>query len=133
MSTHISDVLYSIPKLVSGSELSAVEMLAIATLRYPNKTYVILRHWMIIDIVGAELALQEIKRTKKNPTVVYYSLADNTPSRLLKEDSQSCSDYQISYNDGFFETEETVYLLMGKGFRKTASTHLASLFSSRLR
>jgi subtilase family serine protease len=126
MTTNRSDLLYSIPKVFTGSELSEMDMLTIATHRYPNKKHIALKHWIIIDIIVSETELKEIKHANKNPTVVY-SLTDSKPSETPLKNNQSCSDYQISYNDGFFETEETIYLLMGKGFRKIASARLVSL------
>lgn len=131
MNIHSGDLLYSIPEVVSGSELSESNMLAIATYKYPNKKHVILKHWMIIDIVGTEHELKNIRHTNKTPTVVYYHLKNSLPAGSLQEDNPSYSDYQISYIDGFFETEEIVYILIGKGFRKTASASLVLLLNNR--
>jgi len=131
MIMHSTDLLYGIPEIVLGSELSESEMLIIATCKYPNKKYVVLKHWMLIDIVDAALELKKIKSPTETHTVVYYSLIDGTLSGTSQEDQSSYSDYQISYNDGFFETEKTVYLLMSKGFRKTASARLVSLLKDR--
>jgi hypothetical protein len=102
-------------------------MLAMAIYRFPNKKHIALKHWMIIDIIGTEQQLKNIKDTKKNPTFVYYHLIDSTHPEKSTQNNQSYSDYLISCNDSLFETEETVYLLMGKGFRKTASASLVSL------
>jgi hypothetical protein len=129
MSTHRSDLIYSIPQVFTGSELSEMDMLTIATHRYPNKKYITLKHWMIIDIIVSEPELKEIKRVNKHPTVVY-SLTNSKPSEIPLKNNQSYSDYQISYNDGFFETEETIYLLLGKGLRNAASARLVSLLKN---
>jgi hypothetical protein len=131
MIMHSTDLLYSIPEIVSGSELPESEMLMIASHKYPNKKYVILKHWMLIDIIDTSPKLKKTKSPTKTQTVVYYSLTERNLSGASQQDMMSYSDYQISYNDGFFETEKTVYLLMSKGFRKTASARLVSLLKDR--
>jgi hypothetical protein len=122
-----TNLLYSAPEIVSGSELSDSDMLTMATYRFPNKNYATLRHWMIIDIVGTEQQLKKIIDAKKSPTIVYYHSVDSTRLENSTQNNQSYSDYQISCKDNLFETEKTVYLLMGKGFRKTVSASLFSL------
>gem|GEM_PF-6996815 len=127
MNINNTNLLYSTPEIVSGSELSESDMLAMATYRFPNKKHITLKHWMIIEIIGTEQQLKSIKDAKKNPTIVYYHSIDSTHPENSTQNNHSYSDYQISCNDSLFETEETVYLLMGKGFRKTASASLVSL------
>lgn len=127
MNINTTDLLYSTPETASGSELSESDMLAMATYRFPNKKHITLKNWMIIDIVGTEQQMKKIKDAKKNPTIVYYHSIDSTHPENPMQNHQSYSDYQISCNDSLFETEETVYLLMGKGFRKTASASLITL------
>jgi len=127
MNINNTHLLYSAPEIVSGSELSDSDMLTMAICRFPNKNHVNLKHWMIIDIVGTEQQLKNIKDAKKSPTIVYYHSVDCTHPENSRQKNQSYSDYQISCKDNLFETEKTVYLLMGKGFRKTASASLFSL------
>lgn len=118
MNIHSTDLIYGIPEVISGSELSELDMLALASKNFPNKEHCTLWRWMIIDILVMEPELSKIKANGQKPIVVYAQPI---------EGNSSCSDYQVSFNGNIFETHDMVYILMGEGFRTTANAKLFSL------
>jgi len=131
MNIGYTKLLYGAPEEFLGSVLPETDMLAIAAQKFPDKKHITLKQWMIIDIVGSRHELEKILSTKKNPIIVYYSVSDNAPKDRLQEDDSSYSEYQVSYKDGLFETEETIYILMGMGFRTTINITLLSLLNKK--
>jgi len=117
---------YSTIETISGPNLPELDLIAIATQQSPYKSCHVLKNWMIIDIIGTEQELKEIVPRGREPTIVYVS-STGDEADMPRKHNGLCSDYQVSLVDFFFETNEEIYILTGKGYRTTASVGLVSL------
>lgn len=116
----ISDFLYGAGVPTSGLGLSPQEASLEVQLRYPHKQYCLVRQWMLVDLLVADPVQWSAEHPGKVPRLVFaheivFDSAGRFPPGYWVR-----STFQVSYVEkGFFETGNTVYVLLGEGCRKT--------------
>nr|WP_189658239.1 hypothetical protein [Pseudomonas kurunegalensis] len=113
---------------MDGIDFSCEEAIATAEKRWPLKGYCVVEDWTIFR---AQLSAEELTRVSGAGHLPLFAFAhkvvEDSKCRFQSGDwvrSSMC----ISYGgDGFFETKNTVYILMGAGHEQSAS--LKTIFS----
>lgn len=111
-----------------GIDFSREEAIATAEQRWPLKAYCVVEDWTIFR---AQLSAAELTRVRGAGHLPLFAFAhkvvEDSMSRFQPGDwvrSSMCISYE---GDGFFETKNTVYILVGAGHEQSAS--LRTIFS----
>lgn len=119
--------LYGAGEVVQGWSGERSELVQAAQQRFPGKPYCLVKRWILVDLTtsGTEPVSAEIPPMFVFAhEVIYDSRQRFAPGYWVR------SSYGISTEPPrMFETRNTVYLLMGDGYRKQASSETySSLF-----
>jgi hypothetical protein len=114
------ELLYGGGKPMIGTLLSVPECEAEAIIHFPHKRYRLVKDWILIDIQDGD-SDQVLPELGLSPQIIYAAnlLYDSegrrSPGRWVR------STYRRSFTQGYlFESVNTVYVLMGRGVRKSA-------------
>jgi hypothetical protein len=107
-------------KLLPGSNLENERLIEIAKKSFSGRRFSIVRHWTLIDVMLRDLDAKAIEAEGAAPVVLYaqdtvYDSGKGNPSGM-----GVVSSFQIKSQDCFFETRDMLYMLAGRGVRKTA-------------
>lgn len=81
--------------------------------------------WILFDAVNADGVVPLPKPML--PMIMYAHHVKIDSSHRLRSGDSVMSGFAVSYNqDGVFETAGTIYILMGRGFRKAADATVVS-------
>lgn len=116
----LEEVLYSPARMLSGSGLADEPLLAAARDEFEGREYRVVREWMILDVMVGEGDDQLISARELQPVTLYaqrvlFDSRDAWPGGVL------LSGFMRKYEDCFFETEDMVYVLGGRGARRHVS------------
>ena len=121
----MANFLYGAGTPTLGLSLSPTEASMEVQRRFPNKKYCLVRQWMLVDLTVTDSAQWAAQHVGKSPRilfaheVVFDSAGRFAPGYWVR------STLQVSYaEDGFFETGNSVYVLLGDGCRKTETLDL---------
>ena len=117
----LGELLYGSAEVMPGADLSDIELKEFAASRYPNRPYCIVRQWMIINVLLSAKGAHEIERLGMHPSMVYAANIIYDSRNRFSVGHWVLSTYQVSFGNCFFETQNTLYILAGRGFRKSAS------------
>ena len=116
----MANFLYGAGTPTAGLNLNPEEASREAQRRYPHKQYCLVTQWMLVDLLVADPALWAVEHPGKVPrlvlahNIVFDSAGRFPPGYWVR------STFQVSYaEEGFFETGNTVYVLLGEGCSKT--------------
>lgn len=114
--------ILNLSEVMSGSGLTLDEAIAVMTDRFPRRSVCIVADWFWVDLEAPGAVNEELIEQGKQPVmllasdVLFDSSGANRPGEWLR------STPLVRFTDAmFFETEITVYLLMGHGRRHTMS------------
>ncbi|MNZ95032.1 hypothetical protein D3C78_1141590 [compost metagenome] len=117
----ITDFLYGPGAPMAGSAMSDDEALAKVAQHFPGRPFCLVRQWIWADLQLTEAERAVIARSGLQPVmmlahaVVFDSRGRCPPGGWVR------SSLLKSYSDGcFFETGNTIYVLLGMGCKKTA-------------
>ena len=118
-SSMISDILYGAARPLPGSGLSDSEILVCAEEEFPGRSICVVRHWMILDVLLPDADLTQVRGAALHPSILYAQII--VGSQLSVAASVVLSEYAASFEDYFFDTRKTLYILAGRGARKHVS------------
>lgn len=118
----VMDFLYGPGNPMAGSAMTDDEALAEVAQQFPGKPFCLVRQWIWADLQLTEAERAVIAHSGLQPVmmlahvVVFDSRGRCPPGGWVR------SSLLKSYSDGyFFETSNTIYILLGMGCRKTAA------------
>jgi hypothetical protein len=117
----VTELLHSdgIPML--GHELSDEEAIAAVRKRFRYAPFCLVRQWIWIDLVMPDAVLEDLKRSGRQPVMLYAHEVVSDSQRRFQPGGWVRSTPLVSFYDGcFFQTLNTVYVLLGHGVRKSA-------------
>lgn len=104
-----------------GHELSDEEAIAGVRQRFGHASYCLVKRWIWIDLVMPDAVLEELKRSGRQPVMLYAHEVVLDSQRRFQPGDWIRSTPLFSFTDGrFFQTHSTVYVLLGNGVRKSA-------------
>lgn len=131
----LADLFFGPACAMTGSRLEDDKLIQVAAETFQERPFLIVRNWMLIDVLLSDADEQKITEQGLVPTILY---SQTTVFGLDKNYGVSrgvLSNFQHRYDDCFFESKEMLYILGGRGFRKYASvpaiSALAASFGSR--
>ncbi|MBV2132393.1 hypothetical protein KRX52_06200 [Pseudomonas sp. MAP12] len=126
--SRMADFLYGNGVHLDGCELEEKAAMAEVRRRYPHKPFCLVRRWMLVDLLVAEQTLTGIQASGRLPLLVFaHEVVFDSAGRFAPGDWVRSSLCITCPEDGFFETGNTVYVLLGDGCTKQADYKL--LFS----
>lgn len=117
----VAELLHGSAQVIKGADLDDDELAVQAARHFPGKGFCIVRQWMLIDVEVSEASRVELDAAGIKPTILYSHAVSWDSKGRFRPGEWERSTYQISYDGYFFETKNTVYVLAGRGFRKSAS------------
>ncbi|WP_095194333.1 hypothetical protein [Pseudomonas sp. Irchel 3A7] len=118
----IEDVLYGPAQILGGSRLEDEELIKLAREEFDGQPFCIVRNWMLWDIVLPESEERDVQKRGLQPTVLFFHDAVfDSEGRIAARDS-FITGFQKDYHGCFFESEDTLFILGGRGFRKHVSS-----------
>lgn len=116
----LDDVLCGPERVLPGSDLDDEQLLAAAREVFHGRQYRVVREWMILDVTGSEEFEQLVSLRGLQPVTLFAQrmLFDSTG---LKQGGVWLSGFMRAFEDCYFEAEEVVYVLGGRGARKQVS------------
>ncbi|MFV3371939.1 DUF6957 family protein [Pseudomonas sp. NY15435] len=115
------DTLHGDGTPLEGCMLSEADAEAEVLRRFPRRPYCLVRDWSLIDLECPPEALAVIERSGRRPTVILAHRVVLDSALRCPPGSWIRSTFEVSRDDaGFFVSRNTVYVLLGKGTRRSA-------------
>ncbi|MBD8120347.1 hypothetical protein IFT62_03900 [Pseudomonas lutea] len=117
----IGDLLFGPAQPLSGSKLDDDTLLKLACEEFPEKEFCIVRRWMLIDVILADDEESLIRSSGLRPVLIYAQAMITKAGTKAEAIQGVLSGFQLTFEDCFFETQDMLYILAGRGSRKFAS------------
>lgn len=130
---HISDeeslgeLLFGPASMLPGSKLSDEELVMASSEAFPGRSFCIVRVWILIDVELSSRHVRLVVNEGLSPTVLYANKVIHAVDPQEDKSHGILSGFQRRYEDCFFETDDMIFVLAGRGARKTAS--VSTVFS----
>lgn len=113
-----------------GSELSLDDTLKAARKRYKWMPLCAVEEWIILDAIVTDDERAKVAAAGCQPIFMFAHKVVEDEQRRFEPGHWVRSSMGTAFNDGFlFETRNTVYVLLGPGYRKSATIkEIFSLF-----
>lgn len=101
-----------------GCELTEAEAEALVTEKFPGKPFCLVDGWTIVDLDVTNFEKTELAKKSLEPIVINALWVIHDSKGRFQKGTKVRSSFQRSLNDGYlFESQNTVYVLMGPGCR----------------
>lgn len=117
----LGDLLFGSARPLGGSKLGDDELIELAADTFREKPFCIVRHWMVLDVMLPEFHEREIKAQGLEATLLYAQSAVFDSQNKYQPGDRIVSGYQRDFDGCFFESNDTIFILAGRGARKHAS------------
>jgi len=108
-------------------ESSLPAMIDMASTRYPNKAIRAVKNWMWWDFEVSEETLTRFQESGVQPAIIFAHYLIWDSSRRWQEGWNVKTTALVRFEENcFFITRNTVYILVGKGHRKTVDPQVAA-------
>ena len=124
----IGGLLWSPAQVIFGSRSEDEQLLQAALEMFPDKRVSVVRHWMLIDVVLTAHAKRRLKSRGLKPMILYANTVVGAP---VANEYGVLSGYLRCYEDCFAETQESFFVLAGRGSRKHASEEAVKALARR--
>ena len=126
----ISQLLYGAGKEAPGWQSTQDELIALAVNAFPAKAFCVVKQWILIDLTVNPAEKEKLSRLGLLPATLFaHEIVLDSRGRF-QPGMWVRSNFGVSFTEGcVFETNNTVYLLLGPGLRKEAS--IGAAFSMR--
>ncbi|MDY7560426.1 MULTISPECIES: hypothetical protein [unclassified Pseudomonas] len=116
----LGELLFGPALMRHGSELNDAELARITSETFPARSFCIVRIWMLIDVEFTPRLVRLLEKDDLSPTVLYANSTTYAADAQSDTSHGVLSGFQRKYQDCFFETEDMIYVLAGRGARKSA-------------
>lgn len=118
----ILDFLSGEAPVLQGTNLSREEIREELRRRNPKKQFCLVRNWILVEFDIAEEDRQQIESQGLKAQFIYAHEIIEDSSNRWPPGSWVRTSLQLKYQgDGFFETQSTIYVLIGDGRHKKLS------------
>jgi hypothetical protein len=105
-----------------GSMNTDEQLIELVRALYPRKPHCLVEGWTIFNVDVSEDELGKIRSAGQFPLVLYAHDVRFDSERRFDVGDWVRSSFAVSFEEGFlFETRNTVYVLKGLGYEKSAS------------
>lgn len=118
----ISQLLYGAGKEEPGWHGTHDELIALAAKTFPSKAFCVVKQWILIDLTVTPAEKEKLTGLGLLPATLFsHEIVLDSKGRF-QPGMWVRSNFGVSFTEGcMFETNKTVYLLLGLGLRKEAS------------
>jgi hypothetical protein len=117
----VTDLLHGEGATMLGHELAEEKAVARVRERFPSKPFCLVRDWIWIDLTMPDSVRAALERSARQPVMLYaHQVVLDSRCRFSPGDWVRSTPLVAFTDDCFFETENSVYVLLGNGVRKTA-------------
>lgn len=118
----ISQLLYGVGKEALGWQGTQDELIALAAKTFSGKAFCVVKQWILIDLMVNSDEKEKLSGLGLLPATLFaHEIVLDSKGRF-KPGMWVRSNFGVSFTEGcMFETNSTVYLLLGAGLRKEAS------------
>jgi hypothetical protein len=118
----ISQLLYGTGEEVAGWQGTQDELIALSTKAFLGKATCVVRQWILIDLTVNQVEREKLTGLGLLPATLYAHEVVLDSRNRFQPTMWVRSNFGVSFTKGcMFETNSTVYLLLGAGQRKEAS------------
>lgn len=117
----LGDLLFGSARPLGGSKLGDDELIELAADTFRENPFCIVRHWMVLDVMLPEFQEREIKAQGLEATLLYAHFAVFDSQNKYQPGDRIVSGYQRDFDGCFFESNDTIFILAGRGARRHAS------------
>lgn len=117
----IEDVLYGPARMLGGSMLEDDELIKLACEEFEGQPFCVVRNWMILDLLLPEAQEREIRGQGLQASVLYVHQAVFDSDAQIAAGDRFVTGYKKDFHGCFFESQDKLYILAGRGSRKYAS------------
>jgi hypothetical protein len=127
----LGELLFGPALMLPGSELSDEALISASSETFPGRSFCIVRVWMLFDVELSSRHVRLLVDDGLSPTVLYANKLVYAVDPQSDKSHGVLSGFQRRYEDCFFETEDMIFVLAGRGSRKTASISAVSALSEK--
>lgn len=114
--------------ILHGSDLSQKDALAAARIGYGGRPMCVVEDWVILDVALTEAEQARVHEAGCKPMFLFAHKVVYDERRRFQPGNWVRSSMGTSFDDGYvFVTRNTVYVLLGPGYRNTSS--IQAIFS----
>lgn len=117
----LGDLLFGPAQPLPGSGLDDDTLLKLAFEEFPEKEFCIVRRWMLIDVILSDDQESQVRSEGLRPCIIYAQAMITKEGTKAGDTHGVLSGFQLTFEDCFFETQDMLYILAGRGSRKFAS------------
>ncbi|KAB0483857.1 hypothetical protein SAMN04490202_0869 [Pseudomonas reinekei] len=117
----IEDVLCGPAQMFGGSRLGDEELIQLACEEFKGQSFCIVRNWMMLDLLLSDTQEREVRKQGLQPTVLFINHAVFDNEARVQTGDGFITGYQKDFHGCFFESEDALYILAGRGARKHVS------------
>ena len=117
----IEDVLYGPARMIGGSRLGDEELIKLAQEEFAEQRFYIVRNWVVLDILLPATQEKDVQTQGLEPSVLFFHDAVFDSEGRIAARGSFITGFQKDFHGCFFESEEALYILAGRGFRKHVS------------
>lgn len=117
----LGDLFFGPAQPLAGADLDDETLLQFACEEFPEKEFCIVRRWMLIDVILSDDLDSLIRSSGLRPSVIYAQVMITKAGAKAEAAHGILSGFQLTFEDCFFETQDMLYILAGRGSRKFAS------------
>lgn len=111
-----------------GWQSTQDELIALSAKAFPGKPFCVVRRWILIDLIVTPEETEKLTQLGLLPATLFAHEVVLDSKGRFEPTMWARGNFGKSFTEGcFFETKDTVYLLLGSGLRKEAS--VAAAFS----
>jgi hypothetical protein len=129
----LGDLLFGSARSLGGSKLGDDELIELAADTFREKPFCIVRHWMVLDVMLPESQEQEINAQGLEATLLYAHAAVFDSQNKYQPGDSIVSGYQRDFDGCFFESDDTIFILAGRGARKHVSLPAVQAIAAQIK
>ena len=118
----IAQLFYGAGKEVAGWEGSQEDLISLAAKTFPGKAFCVVKQWILIDLTVTPVEREKLTSLGLFPMTLFAHEVVLDSKGRFQSGMWVRSNFGKSFTEGcMFETNSTVYLLLGSGLKKEAS------------
>lgn len=117
----LGDLFFGPAQPLAGADLDDETLLQFACEEFPEKEFCIVRRWMLIDVILSDDEESLIRSSGLRPVLIYAQAMITKAGTTAGNHHGVLSGLQLTFEGCFFETQDMLYILAGRGSRKFAS------------
>lgn len=106
---------------VTGCQLAESECLALLAQHYPDQPYCLVKDWLLLDLQAPPEAVEMLKAQGFKPRMVFAHCVVRDSQERFPVGGWVRTSFEANWDqaNGVFQSCNTIYVLMGPGYRKT--------------